>query len=70
MTRPYKRGPNCSHCDEPRAPGRAYCAVHWAGYQRNWKRARAREFKRLKAMVRNVSREILDEAWRDKAGKE
>lgn len=42
MTRPYKRGPNCSHCDNPRIPGQSYCKAHHAEYQRAW-RAKQRE---------------------------
>lgn len=74
MTRPYKRGPNCSHCDNPRIPGQSYCKAHHAEYQRGWRAKQREELAQLrlaasvkllrkllkrKAHVEEVSRETI-----------
>lgn len=68
MTRPYKRGPLCSHCDEPRLGHHPYCVVHKRAYQREWAAMRRRRLKQLEAMVHGVSVETLDIAAVVRAG--
>ncbi len=40
----------CSRCDQPRMPSLAYCREHHAAYQREWRKARAEELRRLRAL--------------------
>lgn len=50
--RPIKGGKTkCSHCDNPHAPGSAYCATHRAEYQRGWRKAQREELLALRKMV-------------------
>lgn len=52
MTRPYKRGPNCSHCDNPRQKGRRVCNPCHAAYMRAWRAKQREELAQLRLAER------------------
>lgn len=71
MTRPYKRGPNCSHCDNPRPKGRRICNPCHAAYMRAWRAKKREEMvaERVKLLRKLLKRKVhVEEVSRETIG--